>query len=361
VHEEHPVYKKHPDWATNLYLPDGSLNTERWDDHRLTTWFDTFMPTLDFSKSEVVEKMTDSALFWVTEYKLDGFRHDATKHVPEAYWKMLTKKVRNNTNRPIYQIGETYGSYDLIRSYVSTGMLDAQFDFNMYDSAVSAFAKADNDYSNLAEILGKGLEYYGYHHMMGNISGNQDRARFITYASGDITFEEDAKKAGWTREVGMRDTTAYDRLGMLQAFNMSIPGVPVIYYGDEYGSIGAGDPDNRRMMRFNDLNEREKALRTLVQELVKLRRNSMSMLYGTTDVVVDEAGMFVLKRAYFGEETYTYFNENAISLNIGSYGPNFTRENTRVINTLANGDNILVKARNFAIIQYQITEPKKKQ
>ena len=55
----------------------------------LTTWFDTFMPTLDFSKPEVVEKMTDSALYWVTEYKLDGFRHDATKHVPEAYWRTL--------------------------------------------------------------------------------------------------------------------------------------------------------------------------------------------------------------------------------------------------------------------------------
>ncbi|OUS16108.1 alpha-amlyase, partial [Nonlabens dokdonensis] len=44
VHEEHPVYKNHPEWATNLYLEDGSLNTERWDDQRLTTWFDTFMP-----------------------------------------------------------------------------------------------------------------------------------------------------------------------------------------------------------------------------------------------------------------------------------------------------------------------------
>lgn len=360
VHEEHPVYKEHPDWATNLYLPDGSLNTERWDDHRLTTWFDTFMPTLDFSKPEVVEKMTDSALYWVTKYKLDGFRHDATKHVPEAYWRTLTQKIRNNTSRPIYQIGETYGSYDLIRSYVSTGMLDAQFDFNMYDSAVSAFAKADNDYSNLAEILGKGLEYYGYHHVMGNISGNQDRPRFITYASGDVSFAEDAKKAGWTREIGMSDESAFDRLGMLQAFNMSIPGVPVIYYGDEYGSTGAGDPDNRKMMRFNDLNEREKSLRKLVQELTKLRRNSMSMLYGTTDVITDQQGMFVMKRAYFGEETYTYFNENAISLNIGSYGPNFTRENTRTLNTLENDDTILVKARNFAIIQHQISEPKKK-
>ncbi|MDP5099767.1 MAG: alpha-amylase, partial [Nonlabens sp.] len=86
----------------------------------------------------------------------------------------------------------------------------------------------------------------------------------------------------------------------------------------------------------------------------------MSMLYGTTDVITDQQGMFVMKRAYFGEETYTYFNENAISLNIGSYGPNFTRENTRTLNTLENDDIILVKARNFAIIQHQISEPKKK-
>ena len=113
--------------------------------------------------------------------------------------------------------------------------------------------KRTTSYANLAETLKKGLEYYGHHHLMGNISGNQDRARFITYASGDLKFDEDAKKAGWTRETQMSDSTAYDRLGMLQAFNMTIPGVPVIYYGDEYGSIGAGDPDNRRMMKFEKL------------------------------------------------------------------------------------------------------------
>ena len=47
VHIEHPFYKQHPEWATDLYLPDGTLNTEKWDEYRLTTWFDTFMPTLD--------------------------------------------------------------------------------------------------------------------------------------------------------------------------------------------------------------------------------------------------------------------------------------------------------------------------
>ncbi|HAG48904.1 MAG TPA: alpha-amlyase, partial [Cryomorphaceae bacterium] len=72
VHLDHPVYKEHPDWATSLYLPDGSLNTERWDEHRLTTWFDTHLPTLDLRRPEVVEPMTDSALIWMTEFGIDG-------------------------------------------------------------------------------------------------------------------------------------------------------------------------------------------------------------------------------------------------------------------------------------------------
>ncbi|MFN9863864.1 MAG: alpha-amylase family glycosyl hydrolase, partial [Bacteroidota bacterium] len=54
VHQEHPLVKLKPEWFTPLYLPDGTLNTERWDDQRLTTWFDTFMPTLDLRNPDVV-------------------------------------------------------------------------------------------------------------------------------------------------------------------------------------------------------------------------------------------------------------------------------------------------------------------
>jgi len=35
VHKEHPLYKNNPEWATPLYLPDGTMNTEKWDEHRL--------------------------------------------------------------------------------------------------------------------------------------------------------------------------------------------------------------------------------------------------------------------------------------------------------------------------------------
>ena len=310
VHEEHPLYKAHPDWATKLYLPDGTMNTEKWDEHRLTTWFDTFLPTLDFSKKEVVEKMTDSAVFWVTDYKLDGFRHDATKHIQLDFWRTLTRKVKQRVKRPIYQIGETYGSPELIRSYINTGMLNAQFDFNLYDASVQAFATPSYNFKDLANALQKALNYYGDHHLMGNISGNQDRARFISYASGDVKFEEDAKKAGWTRVIGMSDTSAYNKLAMLQAFNLTIPGIPCIYYGDEYGSIGGNDPDNRKMMNF-DLNTDEKRLKQQVEELVKARRNSMALQYGSTKVLRADAAILIIKRQYFNEVATIVFNKSS--------------------------------------------------
>lgn len=335
VHEEHPLYKEHPEWATELYLPDGTLNTERWDDHRLTTWFDTFMPTLDFSKPEVVETMTDSAAYWVTNYDLDGFRHDATKHIQLDFWRTLTRKVKQRTDRPIYQIGETYGSYELINSYINTGMLDAQFDFNLYDAEVSTFAKNETSFERLANTLQQGLNYYGSHHLMGNISGNQDKARFISYASGDVSFEEDAKKAGWTREITMSDTTAYKKLAQLQAFNLSVPGIPVIYYGDEYGSIGGNDPDNRRWMKFENLNNQETQLKNTVTSLVNKRRNSMALQYGETKILRADKEVMIIERNYFTEEVYVVFNKTNKAQDINVDGNTITVE--------ANGFNFFEK------------------
>lgn len=129
--------------------------------------------------------MTDSALYWIRHYDFDGFRHDAAKHIPESYWRLLTKKIRKERNwNHLYQIGETYGSVELVRSYVKSGMLDGQFDFNVYHTAVKVFGLDGGDMRVLNTELYKSLDNYGYHNLMGYISGNHDKPRFISVAGG---------------------------------------------------------------------------------------------------------------------------------------------------------------------------------
>jgi cyclomaltodextrinase len=54
VHEKHPLYINHKDWTTPIDLPDGRKNIRIWDEQRLTTWFDTFLPDIDYTKPEVI-------------------------------------------------------------------------------------------------------------------------------------------------------------------------------------------------------------------------------------------------------------------------------------------------------------------
>lgn len=304
VHEDHPYFKENPTLTTELYLPDGTLNTERWDEYRLTTWFDVFLPTLDLENPEVYEMLSDSAVYWITKYNLDGFRHDATKHIPEVFWRALTKKLKTEveiaSDKKLYQIGETYGTPELIKSYVNTGQLNAQFDFNVYDAISTALGTSRN-MSDIAKVVNTSLEYYGYHHLMGNITGNQDRGRFISYASGSLDFSEDAKLAGWTRNVIVKDSVGYKKCAMLNAIISTLPGIPVIYYGDEIGMPGGNDPDNRRMMKFDNLIPKEKELKEITSKLLHFRSSSLALIYGDYKLIDSSDETLVYQRTYFNE------------------------------------------------------------
>ncbi len=320
VHQEYPLLKQHPDWITPIDLPGKRKNLRLWDEQRLTTWFDIFLPTFDLTKPEVAELVSDSAAFWIKEYKLDGFRHDAAKHVPENYWRTLTGKLTAGVvipeDRPVFQIGETFGSRDLIGSYVNPGMLDAQFEFNLYWDAKSAFATDNFSFRDLNYSLQQSFSYYGEHNLMGNITGNQDMTRFISYAGGAMTFTEDDHEAGWKRKIEVIDTNGYRRLAMLQAFNMTIPGIPVIYYGDEFGMAGANDPDNRRMMKFDSLSRHESRLKEITATLARLRGSELALTYGDFTALKVTDKVFVYLRSYFDRAVVVIFNKDRSSRKI---------------------------------------------
>ncbi|MFH1161592.1 MAG: alpha-amylase family glycosyl hydrolase [bacterium] len=316
VHQDYPLLKEHPDWMTPVDLPNGKKNIRIWDEYRLSTWFDIFLPTLDLSKPEVYELVSDSAAYWISEYELDGFRHDATKHVPEIYWRTLTRKldsILEPENRSFFQIGETFGSRKLIASYINPGMLDAQFDFNLYWEIRNAFALDQTSFRDLHIALLQSLSFFGSHHLMGNITGNQDMARFISYAGGALRMNEDDREAGWKRDIQIKDPIAYRKLASLMAFNMTIPGVPVIYYGDEYGMPGANDPDNRRMMKFDGLTVQEQQMLDITRKLTHLRSQNLSLLYGDFLPLKISDKIYVYLRTYLDQAVLVAFNKHSSS------------------------------------------------
>lgn len=317
MHINSPTLQAHPDWHTDSILPDGRRNFELWDEARLTTWFDKHIPTLDLEREEVCEAMTDSALFWLANFDLDGFRHDACKHIPEGYWRMLGQKIANRwPGRPIWMIGETYGSPELIGGYVKSGMLNAQFDFNVYFTAREALCGL----KGMDEVMNNeltSLATYGAHHTMGNISGNHDQIRFASIAGGAIDIHSQGKEEGWTQNIGIGDADkAYKRALLLEVLNMTLPGVPCIYQGDEYAEVGGNDPDNRHMMRFETLSLDERTMRDKVAELIHLRRNSMPLLYGDFIPLIDRPDEIIYQRVYLGEKVTVIINRKDLTYEI---------------------------------------------
>ena len=309
MHINSPTLQAHPDWHTDSILPDGRRNFELWDEARLTTWFDVHIPTLDLERPEVCSPMTDSALVWLDKFAFDGFRHDACKHIPLNYWRELGAKMKQRyPDRHIWMIGETYGDPALIGSYVKSGMLNSQFDFNIYHTAIDVLGKPNQSLQKMHETVMQSLAAYGSHHTMGNISGNHDKCRFISLAGGAVSWNENDKAAGWEREIGVtadgnpeKEEQAYKAAMLLEVINLTIPGVPCIYQGDEYGEAGANDPDNRHMLKFNGLSERQQQFRNEVQQLVQLRRNSLPLIYGEYIPVTVTDTLWVFDRTYMGE------------------------------------------------------------
>ena len=309
MHINSPTLQAHPDWHTDSILPDGRRNFELWDEARLTTWFDVHIPTLDLERPEVCSPMTDSALVWLEKFAFDGFRHDACKHIPLNYWRELGAKMKQRyPDRHIWMIGETYGDPSLIGSYVKSGMLNSQFDFNIYHTAIDVLGKPNQSLQKMHETVMQSLAAYGSHHTMGNISGNHDKCRFISLAGGAVSWNENDKAAGWEREIGVtadgnpeKEEQAYKAAMLLEVINLTIPGVPCIYQGDEYGEAGANDPDNRHMLKFNGLSERQQQVRNEVQQLVQLRRNSLPLIYGEYIPVTVTDTLWVFDRTYMGE------------------------------------------------------------
>jgi len=140
--------------------------------------------------------------------------------------------------------------------------------------------------------------------------GNHDIPRAIHFANREVTDCRQGSNTdnGWNwRPSQPTDPAAYERLSVAFAIMFTNPGIPLVYYGDEIGLAGGGDPDNRRMMPWNDasLLAPQRALRDRVRALAHARGEIRALTRGRRRTLSSSQDTWVYTMSGCGDEAAT--------------------------------------------------------
>lgn len=312
VHIENPIRTERPELFGELELSDGSRNLRRWNDNPFTTWFEPFLPAFDFRNPETVDFLLEDAAYWIGNFGLDGYRLDAVKHIrPDFWWRFRTHMRDTFSGAHHYFVGETFQNREGIAAFVGPNMLDGQFDFPLYDALMECFALNTTGFVELEAALRESESVYGRNTRMSPLLGNHDKPRFMAYADGDLPDpdEADEEEVGWSKTLRVDNPMAYEKLKLAMTFLMSIDGVPMLYYGDDIGMTGAGDPDNRRTMRFDGaVSSDERLVREHFSKLAKARRLHPALYMGSRRSLTVTESKYAYLRAYASDRALVALN-----------------------------------------------------
>ena len=333
VTTDSPTYIQNPNWfwPNNNGQGGNCVCGQGCPTFNTVCWFDTFLPTFNMLNADARKWSVDNAVMWAQKLGIDGFRLDAVKQV-ETVW-FTDMRARGNGElaweQPFYMVGETFdGNRDLIKSYVDPSTkLDGQFDFPLRGQMLATVLHRSGQMSDLVGFLDSNDGYYGNGAVMSTFLGNHDVPRAIEHALDSPLFDpwDGGKSLAWNNQPLLPTTSSpFQRLSVAYTLLFTMPGLPMIYYGDEYGMPGAGDPDNRHFMQWAGYTADQTWLHDRLAALAKMRTAHPATRRGTRTTLSVGTDTFVYKMTTSGDTVYVAINRGdtaqpATSLPAGTY------------------------------------------
>lgn len=292
----------------NWYFIDGFPLKSEWGEIPNFKCFGYYggMPKLNLKNPEVEKYITDVACYWIKECDIDGWRLDVGDEISHFFWKNFRKAVKA-VKKDLLIIGEIW---HYAGDFLEGDEWDTVMNYPFYLNLIDLLADEKITVSQFVQNLGylKGRLNKNCYPLMWNLIDSHDTARFLHLCN-------DNKK----------------KQHLAAAFQLLLPGMPMIYYGDEYAMPGANDPDCRRGMYWDE-EYQDKEMYEWYKRLIQVRKSHACIAEGELAGIVteDEEGTVVLIRKN-GEETIAMiFNCSSSAKKFNEYTQkyNLLTENT---------------------------------
>ena len=294
------IYENKPGYEKGAYISEDSPYHDYFsfhDNNRFPYnptydgwWGHDTLPKLNYEGSRQLEDyILQVARKWVSApFHADGWRLDVAAdlgHSPEynhRFWTKFRDTVKE-ANPHALIVAEHYGDPS---SWLQGDQWDTVMNYDAFMEPVSWFLtgmeKHSDDYRQ--DLLGNAdsfvgaMAYHGANMAMPswltamNELSNHDHSRFLTRTN---------RRVGRTNSLGA-EAANHDvkKAVLLEAvvMQMTWPGAPTVYYGDEAGVCGFTDPDNRRTYPWG---REDKELINFHREIIRIHRQNKEFKTGS--------------------------------------------------------------------------------